>query len=220
MSPSWMQHGGRRWHRHAALRPTPPDPLPDAYAARTPGLPPACSRRPRPAPHPYGRHAVPFGPGPHQRAQRVGGGEALRVLRERREHLGVCVEHLADDVGTHPRAHPRGRRCYQPLDVELIGIDEQPHHRHLIVGLVRDVGQDDETRPGHPGIDALGDPDERLGGGRWPTGLRAPSTSSYPTRITSKSIIIRRASGHRRSRRRRCDRAVVGWRRDPVASLT
>ena len=44
------------------------------------------------------------------------------------------------------RAHPRRRRRDEAFDVELVRVDEQPHERHLVVGLVRDVGHHDHAR--------------------------------------------------------------------------
>jgi hypothetical protein len=39
----------------------------------------------------------------------------------------------------HDRLLPRRRGRNQRFDVELVGVEQQPHQRHLIVGFVADV---------------------------------------------------------------------------------
>ena len=69
-------------------------------------------------------------------------------------------EHL-QDVGAHFVPHPRGCGRDQPLDIEVIGIDEEADHRHLIVGLVGDVGHHDDALLFDIRIDTRG---RRIGG--------------------------------------------------------
>ena len=76
------------------------------------------------------------------------------VRAERRQHLCVRVEQCVDDVGPDLVPHPGGRRGHQPLDVELVRVDEEPHHRHLVVRLVGDVGHHDDPGFLHVRIDA------------------------------------------------------------------
>ena len=67
---------------------------------------------------------------------------------------------------------------------------QQPHERHLVVGLVGDVGQDDEPRLGHVGVDAGCERRERrrVGDGRhalqW-RGLLAGRRGARRTRLAA-----------------------------------
>jgi hypothetical protein len=65
-----------------------------------------------------------------------------------------------DDVRADLVLHPGRGGGDEPLYVELVGVDEESNHRHLVVGLVRDVGHDDHARPRHLRIHTRG-----LGGG-------------------------------------------------------
>ena len=80
--------------------------------------------------------------------------EPRLVLQQLRPHLTVGGDERLDDVGPHLVLHPGRCRRNQPFDVELVRVDEQPHHRHLIVGLVGDVGHDDHALLLHVRIDA------------------------------------------------------------------
>ena len=75
-------------------------------------------------------------------------------------HLRVGVDQRGDDVGPDPVAHPGGRTGDQPLDVQLVRIEEKSHHRHLVVRLVGDVGEHQDAVFLDVGIDAGG---ERIG---------------------------------------------------------
>ena len=75
------------------------------------------------------------------------------MLREVRLDLAVGLDDGAHDVGPRLGAQVPGSGGHERLDVELVRRDEQPHERHLVVGLVGDVGQDDEPRPGHVRVD-------------------------------------------------------------------
>ena len=111
--------------------------------------PAACRIRSEPAEWsvgPDGVHAVPGLSRHHQRLQGGGLGKSGLMLQQVRPHLGVGVDHRVDDVGPHAVPHPRGRRRHQALDVELVRVDEEPDHRHLVVRLVGDVGKDDDAR--------------------------------------------------------------------------
>jgi hypothetical protein len=68
------------------------------------------------------------------------------VANEARTHLRIRIDQRLDHVRTHPVLHPRRGRRNQPLGVELIRVDEIPHQRHLIVGLVGDVGHHHDAR--------------------------------------------------------------------------
>jgi len=37
-------------------------------------------------------------------------------------------------------------RCDEALDVQVIGIRHQPHHRHLVIRITTYVGEHDEAR--------------------------------------------------------------------------
>ena len=76
---------------------------------------------------------------------------------QRRVHLGVGVDHRQDDVRLDLVAHPGGGRRHQPFEVELVGVDEEADHRHLVVRLVGDVGQHEQALPRDVGIDARGE---------------------------------------------------------------
>ena len=63
-------------------------------------------------------------------------------------HALIGVEQRVDHVGPHAVLHPGRRRRDESLDVEVVRVDEEPHQRHLVVGLVGDVGHDDHPRAG------------------------------------------------------------------------
>ena len=75
------------------------------------------------------------------------------MRRERRVHLLVCIDHLLNDVRPDFVPHPGRRRGDESLDVELIRVYQESHHRHLVVRLVGDVGHDDDARPLDVGVD-------------------------------------------------------------------
>ena len=147
------------------------------WRARAAAPAPACWRRPTPAPRAAGCrsrsaaltissapgdmrsgahrvHAVRRLSADDHGAQGVGRRKPPLMGLEVWLHARVGVEQRANHVGTHPVLHPgRGRRD-EPLDVEVVRVDEKPHHRHLVVGLVGDVGHDDDARASGVGIDA------------------------------------------------------------------
>jgi hypothetical protein len=88
-------------------------------------------------------------------AERRGRGEAVGVQEQVGMDPFVGVDERSNDVGPDLVAHPRRRRRNQAFDVEVIRVDEEPDHRHLIVRLVGDVGEDDDPLLGGVGIDAL-----------------------------------------------------------------
>ena len=64
------------------------------------------------------------------------------MLHQVRLYLLVCADEHLDHIRPNRVLHPRRRRRDQPLDVEVVGVDEEADHRHLVIRLVGDVGHD------------------------------------------------------------------------------
>ena len=67
------------------------------------------------------------------------------MQQQRGTRLLIGVDHRPHHIRPHPLTHPRRRRRDQPLDVEFVRVDEEADQRHLVVGLVGDVGHDDDA---------------------------------------------------------------------------
>ena len=74
-----------------------------------------------------------------------GGRETALVFLEIVADLPVGRDDLADALGRDLVLLVDRRRCDEPLDVPLVGIDEEAHQRHRIVGFVLDVGEDEDA---------------------------------------------------------------------------
>jgi hypothetical protein len=79
------------------------------------------------------------------------------VPQQPRLYFLIRADQHSKDVGAHLVLHPRGCGGDQPFDVEVVGVDEEPDHRHLIVRLVGDVGHHDNALLFDVRIDARGE---------------------------------------------------------------
>ena len=82
-----------------------------------------------------------------------------------RLNLPIGLDHGPQHVRPRGGAQVPGGGRDERFDIELVRRDEQTHERHLIVRLVGDVGQHDDPRFRHVGIDAGGKRGEGRGVG-------------------------------------------------------
>jgi hypothetical protein len=68
------------------------------------------------------------------------------VLAQPGQHLGVVLDHLVDRLGMHALLHVHRGRGDEAAQLDVVGIKQQPHEGLGVVGLVLDVGEDDEAR--------------------------------------------------------------------------
>ena len=85
-------------------------------------------------------------------------------------NLAVGVDHGGYLLRKQPAAVPRG---YQSLDVDLIRVEQEPHQRLRIVGLVLDIRQHDDARSFTRRILSDGGQQEATDHDRTPVRMRA-----------------------------------------------
>jgi len=69
------------------------------------------------------------------------------VLAEIGDYLLIGFDSAPDEVLARARPEVRGGRGDQALDVEFVGVNEEPDQRLLVVRLIREVGEDDHPGP-------------------------------------------------------------------------
>jgi hypothetical protein len=90
-------------------------------------------------------------------------GEARLVLLKVVADFAVGRHDPADGFGRDLRALVDGGGGDQAFDVEVVRVGQEPHERHGVVGLVLDVGEDEDAGFGRGGADEEGGAEQEAG---------------------------------------------------------
>jgi hypothetical protein len=69
------------------------------------------------------------------------------VLHEVGTHLAVGLQPFLDQLRVDTVTEPRRRHRSQPLDIELVGIEQEADERFGIVRVRSDIREDEHARP-------------------------------------------------------------------------